>query len=633
MNLTAALLDAERPLTADDIAERVTGYADGQGSLPAHLRARQGGAAPAGHPDPHRTDPGELSRGARLPDRPGRLRAARSGPGPRRARRPPTGPAGGPGRGADRRRIRGTLEARWSWSRPTTCRATHPAAPRRRVTAVRPLARAALQRRARAPGRPFRLLVHRRRRRAGGRAVAPRVPTGSLVPHRLRPRPGEANATSGSTGSGARWSSTSRARFTGPPAGAPAEPDQPWAYGDGEAVIAVLRVDGEQARWALEQLGADSVIGHRCRRHHHLRGARHLVARLPVVRAQLPRPCRGAGAGRPARRRDLVARRHGREPSPGEHAHRPGPRSGACSPSCRGSPVRPTAPPSRRSAAASTSRPTSSRRASTRCSWSVCTRTRPTPSSTSSSTTTACASPCPTSSPDRCGSRRPRPSPCSPPGGASSRCPAPTPTGPLARGLAKLADTLGTGSPAVVEVDLGEAPGEALACCSRPWSTAAASRSTTTATAATPRSVRRVDPWRVQAEQGQWYLEAWCHRSDGRAGVPGRPHPVGHGARRPPSNGPRGRARSRSSGPRRTTPASCSTWPRRRRGWSGQYPVEAVEERTDGRVRVTLAIAARPGSSACCCGSVPTPPWSMRPRRSGDAGPAAARRVLDRYGG
>ena len=30
MNLTAALLDAERPLTADDIAERVTGYAEGK---------------------------------------------------------------------------------------------------------------------------------------------------------------------------------------------------------------------------------------------------------------------------------------------------------------------------------------------------------------------------------------------------------------------------------------------------------------------------------------------------------------------------------------------------------------------------------------------------------------------------
>jgi len=49
--------------------------------------------------------------------------------------------------------------------------------------------------------------------------------------------------------------------FTGPPATAPTEPDQPWAYGDGEAVTAVLVVDAEQARWALDQLGSECVIG------------------------------------------------------------------------------------------------------------------------------------------------------------------------------------------------------------------------------------------------------------------------------------------------------------------------------------------------------------------------------------
>jgi proteasome accessory factor B len=48
--------------------------------------------------------------------------------------------------------------------------------------------------------------------------------------------------------------------FRGPAATAASEPDQPWAYGDGEAVTAVLRVDAEQARWALDQLGVDSVI-------------------------------------------------------------------------------------------------------------------------------------------------------------------------------------------------------------------------------------------------------------------------------------------------------------------------------------------------------------------------------------
>lgn len=48
--------------------------------------------------------------------------------------------------------------------------------------------------------------------------------------------------------------------FTGPPASAPAPPDQPWAYGDGETVTAVLAVDADQARWALDQLGPECVI-------------------------------------------------------------------------------------------------------------------------------------------------------------------------------------------------------------------------------------------------------------------------------------------------------------------------------------------------------------------------------------
>ncbi len=51
-----------------------------------------------------------------------------------------------------------------------------------------------------------------------------------------------------------------RHTFTGPaPAGAGEEPAQPWAYGDGETVTAVLRVDPDQVRWAREQLGDDAV--------------------------------------------------------------------------------------------------------------------------------------------------------------------------------------------------------------------------------------------------------------------------------------------------------------------------------------------------------------------------------------
>ncbi|HEY6534137.1 MAG TPA: WYL domain-containing protein [Acidimicrobiales bacterium] len=46
----------------------------------------------------------------------------------------------------------------------------------------------------------------------------------------------------------------------GPAPSGPAQPDQPWAFGAGEAVTAVLRVDADHARLALDQLGQESVM-------------------------------------------------------------------------------------------------------------------------------------------------------------------------------------------------------------------------------------------------------------------------------------------------------------------------------------------------------------------------------------
>jgi proteasome accessory factor B len=49
--------------------------------------------------------------------------------------------------------------------------------------------------------------------------------------------------------------------FTGPTPSVSPEPAQPWDYGDGEPVTAVVRVDADQARWAIDQLGAEHVAG------------------------------------------------------------------------------------------------------------------------------------------------------------------------------------------------------------------------------------------------------------------------------------------------------------------------------------------------------------------------------------
>src|SRR6478735_7607930 len=245
---------------------------------------------------------------------------------------------------------------------------------------------------------------------------------------------------------------------------------------------------------------------HRCRRRHHLRRARHLVARLPVVRVQLPRPCRGAGAGRPARRRDLVARSHGRE---------------------------------RRRVSTLTAQdrlrrmlaivPWVAGQADGATVEEICRRFDLAPDQLHACLDTVFMVGVHPYTPDalvdvivdhdRVRITLPdfftRPLRLTPAqafallaaGRSLQSVPGADPSGPLARGLAKLADTIGTGSPAVVEVDLGEAPGEALAVLQQ----AAVDRRTVEidyySYGRDAHGVRRVDPWRVQAEQGQWYVE------------------------------------------------------------------------------------------------------------------------------
>jgi proteasome accessory factor C len=204
--------------------------------------------------------------------------------------------------------------------------------------------------------------------------------------------------------------------------------------------------------------------------------------------------------------------------------------------------------------------------------------------------------------------------------------------GPLARGLAKLADTLGAGTPAVVEVDLGEAAGDALALLRQ----AVADRRTVEidyySYGRDAREVRRVDPWRVQAEQGQWYLEGWCHRSEAervfRIDRIASVTLLEETFTRPEGASPLVVFRPRPADPRVVLDLAPSA------AWVvGQYPVEAVEERSDGRLRVTLAIAARPWLERLLLRLGPDATVMESPADLATAGEAVARRVLARYGG
>lgn len=87
------------------------------------------------------------------------------------------------------------------------------------------------------------------------------------------------------------------------------------------------------------------------------------------------------------------------------------------------------------------------------------------------------------------------------------------PGGPLARGLAKVARTLGVDPDTAVDIDLGPAAPTLLEDLQR----AVAERRSVDldyySFGRDERTQRRVDPWRVYAVEGHWYLDGYCHLS------------------------------------------------------------------------------------------------------------------------
>jgi proteasome accessory factor B len=259
MNLTAALLDAERPLTADDISERVTGYSDGKEAFRRTFERDKDELRQLGVPIEMRIIPGsypeeygyridrsdyELPDPGLAPDELAALRLA--------LQAVRVGEQSGDGSEA-LWKLGGLVESdEASGAAPVGEGAVASLPP---DPSLVPLFSAVLERRvARFPY-------------AATGGVAERV----VEPWRLEYRRGRWYLTAHDLDRGEeRNFRLDRIRgavdldapgtFTGPPASAPAEPDQPWAYGDGEAVTAVLRVDADQSRWAIDQLGVDSIM-------------------------------------------------------------------------------------------------------------------------------------------------------------------------------------------------------------------------------------------------------------------------------------------------------------------------------------------------------------------------------------
>jgi proteasome accessory factor C len=204
------------------------------------------------------------------------------------------------------------------------------------------------------------------------------------------------------------------------------------------------------------------------------------------------------------------------------------------------------------------------------------------------------------------------------------------PSGPLGRGLAKLAATVGADTTEVVDVDLGDASGDALALLQQAVAERRPVELEYYSYGRDTHGVRTVDPWRVQAQQGQWYLEGHAHDSDGvRVFRLDRIHAVrllDGTFERPESTSPLEVFRPSSSDPRVVLDLAPSA------AWVvGQYPVESVEERPDGQLRVTMAIAARAWLERLLLRLGPDAVVVEAPEALVGAGADAARRVLARY--
>ena len=86
------------------------------------------------------------------------------------------------------------------------------------------------------------------------------------------------------------------------------------------------------------------------------------------------------------------------------------------------------------------------------------------------------------------------------------------PAGPLARGLAKLAASIG--AKATVEVELGDAAPEILAALRSAAATGLQVDIDYLSFARNQRAWRTIEPAGVFTTAGQWYVSAWCHRAD-----------------------------------------------------------------------------------------------------------------------
>ena len=208
------------------------------------------------------------------------------------------------------------------------------------------------------------------------------------------------------------------------------------------------------------------------------------------------------------------------------------------------------------------------------------------------------------------------------------------PEGPLARGLAKLAAAIGVDPDDTIEVTLGEAPLETLELLQQ----AARDRHQVELDYYTfsrdERTHRVVEPWRVYADAGEWYVAGWCHLAGGeRIFRVDRIHDavVLEDTFEAPDEPPElGVYSPQKSDPRVTLELDPEA-----RWVAEQYPCEDVKDLGDGRTRVRLAVSGVPWLERLLLrlGPHATVVRSTGGLDAAQTGASAAARVLTRYQG
>jgi len=202
--------------------------------------------------------------------------------------------------------------------------------------------------------------------------------------------------------------------------------------------------------------------------------------------------------------------------------------------------------------------------------------------------------------------------------------------GPLGRGVAKLAEVLGVDAEQVLDVDLGLGGAEVLDVLRTAVTEHRRVHLDYYSYGRDARTERDVDPYLVHAEDGSLYVLGHCHlaRAERRFRIDRIATATLLDDRfDPPTTAtPAGIFQPDDDDPRVELELDPSA------AWVVEaYPVEDVETRPDGTLRVRLAVAAEAWFERLLVGLGPQVRVVEAPAPLADAGRRAGARILDRY--